>query len=88
LYSQYDPKDVIKYLQKQIVGLGAVPTTQRIVIPKINPATAEGILALVKEHTKLAAADYLSAIKHLEDPNFAVLKINLQNIIAKKRKLF
>jgi hypothetical protein len=87
-YSLYDPKDIIKYLQKQIVGLGAVPTTQRLVIPKINPATAEGILALVKEHTKVAAAGYLSALKIIDDPDLAVLKVNLQNIIAKKRKLF
>jgi len=84
----HKPKDSILYLQKQLLSLGGVPTTQRLVIPAINPASSEGVLALVKEHESNIIADYLAAIKSIEkEDKYLTLKIMFMKIVNAKSQL-
>jgi hypothetical protein len=86
---QHDPKEAIKYLQKQIISLGGTPTAQRLTIPKIKSPTTPGILALIQEYEKCLIQEYTKVIKQIEDdPELAVLKLNLGTIIkAKSEKI-
>ena len=80
------PKESVMFLQKQILAFGGKPTTQRLVIPAINPASSEGVLALVKEHGNRLIADYMDAIKSIEgEDKYLTLKIMFERIIQSKR---
>jgi len=85
---RHKPKESILYLQKQIIALGGKPTPQRLAIPAINPASEEGILALVKEHEANLISDYLAAIKTIEaEDKYLTLKIMFTKIVRNKSQL-
>lgn len=82
------PKDSILFLQKQIISFGGKPTTQRYVIPAVNPGNSAGILALVREHLSKIKDDYISAVDSIEnEEKYFTLKIMLQKIIQAKTNL-
>jgi len=82
------PKDSILFLQKQIISFGGKPTTQRYVIPAVNPGNNAGILALAKEHISKIKDDYISAISSIEnEEKYFTLKIMLQKITQAKTNL-
>lgn len=87
-YKKFDPKEVIKFLQQQIVSLKGVPTIQRLSIPDVNPASAEGIIVLIKEYEKVLITEYQQAIKNIVmEPQLGILKLNLENIVRVKEQL-
>jgi len=86
LAKQYKPKESILYLQRQIVSLNGKPTSQRLSIPAINPASADGVLELIKVHDRKIIAAYLAAIKDIEEEDrYLTLKIMFERIIQNRK---
>ena len=77
----------LAFLQKQIKELGGNPTTSRLSILPVTPATPEGVLALNAQLERQAAADYLAAAKSLEIyPEHAALKSWLESVAQDETK--
>lgn len=77
----------IEVLQRYIVGYGSTPTLQRLEIPRVEPATVDGILHqdLALEHEAVQA--YTKAILVLEsDSDYTSLRVDLENILVQEQE--
>jgi hypothetical protein len=90
--AKYKSKETILYLQKQIINYAGTPTTQRLIIPTVNPASInppgiDGILVLMKEHDADLVSDYIAAINSFgKEDKLLTLKVMFTKIIQSKTK--
>lgn len=71
----------IEVLQRYIVGMGAIPTTERKRIPLIKDNSVEAIIELQLEFEVEAVEIYKKILKELNEDS-APLRIEIENILA------